>query len=145
MLLKTISLTLHPIFSFEASGNCSSFSFAFCLYHARWRCHLRQIWLLFNIFVFNDDQTCQNAEWYNRYERMLTSYCRNRIKLSAVTQGAPSRPTSYLTLMPPSEWGLVNLKEIPRVSIPYRTRTRIACINVPDSSHHSTAPALSMV
>ena len=48
----------------------------------------------FNIFVFHN-QTWQNAEWYNQYERMITSYYRSRIKLSAATQGAPSRPTSF--------------------------------------------------
>src|SRR6218665_1256156 len=34
-------------------------------------------------------------------------------------QGTQSRSTSNLTLLPPSEWGLVNLRGIPRVCIPY--------------------------
>jgi len=31
-----------------------------------------------NIFVFNN-QTWQNTEWYNQYERVITSYCRSRV------------------------------------------------------------------
>jgi len=33
---------------------------------------------LHNNFVFNN-QTWQNAEWHNQYERMITSYYRTRI------------------------------------------------------------------
>ena len=51
--------------------------------------------------------------------------------------------SSYIlfnTLLPPTEWGLVNLKGNSRVSIPYWKRTRVACTNIPDRSHYSTAP-----
>ena len=42
------------------------------------RSYMNQFFLIFNIFVFNN-QTWQNAEWYNQYERMITSYYRSRI------------------------------------------------------------------
>ena len=49
----------------------------------------------------------------------------------AATQGAQSGSTSNLTLLTPSEWGLVNLTGIPRGCIPYEVPTRFARTNAP--------------
>ena len=76
-----------------------------------------------------------------QYERMITNYYRSRIQLSATTQGAPARPTSYFNAAAAYRVrGLVNPKGFPRVSIPYGKRTRVASTNVPGSSHYSTDP-----
>ena len=39
-----------------------------------------------NIFVFNN-QIRQNAEWYNQYEQMITSYYRSRLLTVSIHAG----------------------------------------------------------
>src|SRR6218665_3758507 len=91
----------------------------------------------FRFLIIKLDRTLNDAISMNGRKQVITE---SNITVSSHTERSVTSYILFNTLLPPSERGLVNLKGNPRVSISYRTRTRVASTSVPDRSHYSTSP-----
>jgi len=105
-------------------------------------------WILISEWITNNKIKCNNNN-YNNIFVLIINLDRTQNDTISITgvefncrqlRRAQSRSTSYLTLLLPSEWGLVNLKGNPQVCIPYGARTRFASTNAPDVSYYASDP-----